>query len=287
MKYEVREPESVPVIANAGITASTWEPQPKFLITGNGLKEITGIYRRNGDMSNLMLHCGATKVDREGLRNVLTPEPTASWKPVPHCEIAEMVVHEARHRGYEIVKEEYGLNPSGTKMFGVLRFSPEDKIDKPEFTRALGIRNSNDKQIAFGLAAGMSVFCCDNLAFSGEITIHRKHTSGIEIEELIPQAFDRLAFQYMRLEERIDGMKIESVTIDQARVITVMAAEIKAIPSCDIIEVLDEFKEPRHEEFKEPTKWSLYNSFTETAKKYSPVRADFCYRRLAGLFDLK
>ena len=32
--------------------------------------------------------------------------------------------------------------------------------------------------------------------------------------------------------------------------------------------------------------WSLYNGFTETAKKYSPMRADHCYRSLAKLFGL-
>ena len=81
-------------------------------------------------------------------------------------------------------------------------------------------------------------------------------------------------------------MKLEMLSIDDARVVTVMAAEIKAIPSCDILEVLKEFKTPRHQEFSEPNKWSLYNSFTETAKKYSPARADYCYRRLAGLFGM-
>ena len=170
-------------------------------------------------------------------------------------------------------------------MFGVLRFKPENT--GVEYTRALGIRNSHNKQFALGLAAGMSVFCCDNLSFFGDITIHRKHTSGIEIGELIPQAFDRLGEQYLRLEERIGSMKLEMLSIDEARIVTVMAAEMKAIPSCDILEVLNEFKIPKHQEFSEPNKWSLYNSFTETAKKYSPARADFCYRKLAGLFGMK
>ncbi len=125
------------------------------------------------------------------------------------------------------------------------------------------------------------------MAFGGETTIHRKHTSGIEIETLIPKAFDNLAYQYVRLEERIGCIKLEMLSIDEARVVTVMAAEIKAIPSCDILEVLGEFREPKHQEFSEPSRWSLYNSFTETAKKYSPARADKCYRGLAQIFNLK
>lgn len=233
----------------------------------------------------LVLHCGAEKVSRADLMNVATPRPTETWRPVPHYEVAELVASEAKRRGYEIVSEDYGLTPKGDRMFGVLRFKPENS--GMEYTRALGIRNSHNKQFALGLVAGVSVFVCDNLSFGGDVAVHRKHTSGIEINELIPEAFEKLTYQYVRLEERISGMKLEAVSIDAARVITVMAAEIRAIPSCDILEVLNEFKEPRHEEFREPTKWSLYNSFTETAKKYSAARADCCYRRLAGLFDMK
>ena len=48
----------------------------------------------------------------------------------------------------------------------------------------------------------------------------------------------------------------------------------------------DVFRNLGHEEFREPTRWSLYNSFTETAKKYSPARADQCYQRLAKMFGL-
>ena len=235
-------------------------------------------------MEGLILHCGSERVTRNDLRHVPTPEPTPTWKPVPHHEVAELVVNEAKSRGYEIVGEDYGLNDCGSKMFGVLRFSP--KGGRPGMSRALGFRNSHDKSLALGLTAGISVICCDNMAFGGEVTIHRKHTSGIEINELVPKAFEKLAYQYVRLEETIDGLKLKMVTIDTARVLTVMAAEANAIPSCDILTVLDEFREPTHEEFKEPTMWSLYNGFTETAKKYSPMRADQCYRSLAKLFGL-
>ena len=73
---------------------------------------------------------------------------------------------------------------------------------------------------------------------------------------------------------------------DEVRASLVVAAERQAIPSCDILTVWKEFKHPRHEEFAEPTRWSLLNAFTETAKKYSPARADQCYRSLTRLFGL-
>ena len=36
--------------------------------------------------SNLMLHCGAAKIERDALELVSTPDPTASWTPVAHFD---------------------------------------------------------------------------------------------------------------------------------------------------------------------------------------------------------
>ena len=234
-------------------------------------------------MNSLLLHCGSERVGRSDLANVETPGPTASWKPVPHITVAELIASEARNRGYSITSEEYGLNPAGTKMFGVLRFHPEGN---PEFGRALGVRNSHDKSMAVGLTVGLSVLVCDNMCFGGETTIHRKHTSGIEIADLIPKAFDNLDHQFIRLERDVDGLKMRSVTVTGAKLMVVKAAEIGAINSSDIIPVLKEFRNPRHAEFAEHNRWSLYNSFTEIVKKYTPARSDQCFRRLGKLFEL-
>ena len=73
---------------------------------------------------------------------------------------------------------------------------------------------------------------------------------------------------------------------DEARAVIVRAAEMNAINSCDIVPVFREFKQPRHAEFREPTRWSLLNAFTEYAKKYSPGRADVCHRGVTRLFGL-
>lgn len=234
-------------------------------------------------MSNLLLHCGSERVTRNDLENVPTPRATASWKPVPHAQIADLVVEETKNRGYEIVSEEYGLNPMGTKMFGVLTFHPNGH---PEYTRCVGFRNSHDKSMAVGITAGLSVLVCDNLCFGGETVIQRKHTSGIEVERLIPKAFESLNHQFIRLEQDVQGMKMMSITINTAKLLTVKAAELKIIPSCDIIPVLDMFRKPIHEEFTEHNRWSLFNSFTQTAKKYTPARANKCYRGLSKMFDL-
>jgi len=233
--------------------------------------------------TSLILHCGSQGISRESLAYIPTPEPTDTWRPVPHIDIANLIYREAEWRGYEIISEEYGVNPSGTKMFGVLRFHPDNS---PKFAKCIGIRNSHDKSMAVGITAGFSVLVCDNLCFGGETTIHRKHTSGIDIEYLIHQAFDSIAGQYIRLEQNIMRLKNQPVGLNEAKLMIVEAAEQDAIPSCDILNVLNEFYSPSHPEFGEYNYWSLYNSFTETAKKYSFPRADKCYRKIGKLFGL-
>ena len=235
-------------------------------------------------MNELMLHCGSNRLDRNELSNIYTPAGTSSWRPVSHYDAANRVVDEAIKRGYRIEDEQWGVNTLGTKMFGVIRCHPESQ---PEYSRAIGVRNSNDKSLALGLVAGTRVIVCDNLCFGGEVKLARKHTAKIDVEWFITYSFDVLQTSgFAKLERGIERMKNTPLTTDQARILIVQSAESGAIPSSDIIPVLEEFIEPRHNVFAERNCWSLYNAFTELAKKYSPARADVCYRKLSELFIL-
>lgn len=234
-------------------------------------------------MNGLMLGHDARSITRQELALIPTPASTPTWKPVPHVQVAELAINESQRRGWNVVSEEYGLATNQHKMFGVLRFSPMGRTD---ITRALGVRNSHDKSIAVGLAAGLNVFVCSNLCMASEIIVHRGHTSGMELEELVGGVFDRLEASFIRIERNADSLKLQAISIDDARRMIVVAAEMKAIPSQDILAVLNEFRKPKHEEFQDRTHWSLLNAFTEIAKKYSPPRFDLCQRKLSTIFKL-
>jgi hypothetical protein len=223
------------------------------------------------------------RVSRNDLALIETPEPTKTHRPVGHKLAADLTVKYAKEFGYNVVTEEFGLSKDGSQMFGVLRL--ENKLNK-DFTRAIGLRNSHNKTLSFALTAGVSVMVCSNLCFGGECMAKRKHTSGIDLEEFVPEIFLDLGQEYMTLEENIDRMKNTRVTVNKARQLAVQAAEADVIPSCDIVPVVQGYIEPPHEEFLPKTEWSLYNSFNEVAKKYSPVRADKTYRKLATFFAL-
>ena len=56
-------------------------------------------------------------------------------------------------------------------------------VDSPgvpgDYNTVIGLRNSHDKVISAGVACGSGVFVCDNLCFSGEVKLARKHTANI------------------------------------------------------------------------------------------------------------
>ena len=227
--------------------------------------------------------CEGKFVGRDEIALVPTPEATASWKPVPHSEVIDAVTDVVKAHRWTILDEQYGLARDGQRMFGMIRIN---KSSSMEWSRCIGIRNSHDRTIAVGLAAGLTVKCCSNLMFGGSTVLKRRHTSRIELNGLVLEAVNALELEFLTLESVAEELKIDERNDDEARASLVVAAERQAIPSCDILTVWEEFKRPQHEEFAEPTRWSLLNAFTETAKKYSPARADLCYRGLTRLFGL-
>ena len=222
-------------------------------------------------------------VGRDEIAMVPTPAATASWKPVPHLDVIDAVTEVVKAHDWQILDEQFGLARDGQKLFGVMRIN---KSSSSEWSRCIGIRNSHDRSLSVGLTAGISVLVCSNLSFGGSMVLKRRHTSRIELNGLVVEAIDALGDEFLTLETVAEDLKIQYVRDDAARAAIVRAAEAGAVNSCDIVPIFQEFKESRHEEFADPTRWSLLNAFTENAKKYSPARADQCYRGLTRLFGL-
>ena len=231
-----------------------------------------------------LMMCDGKFVSRDEVALVPTPGGTESWKPVPHMEVIEAVTEVVKAHNWQILDENFGLAREGQKMFGVMRIN---KTNSTDWSRCIGLRNSHDKSFAVGLSAGINVTVCSNLAFGGTTVIKRRHTSRIELTELVDVAMNELENEFLMLETVCEDLKIIYLkNDDEARSRIVRAAELGAINSSDIIPVFKEFKNPRHEEFAEPTRWSLLNAFTETIKKYTPQRVDHAYSALNHCFGL-
>ena len=230
-----------------------------------------------------LMMCEGKYVGRDEIATIPTPIGTESWHPVPHLDVIDAVTETIKSKNWQILDEQYGLAREGQRMFGVMRIN---RTSSPDWNRCIGIRNSHDRSLSIGVAAGISVMCCSNLAFGGAMVLKRRHTSRIELDDLVLTAVNELEMEFLNLETVSEDLKLHEVSADEARAVIVRAAEVGVVNSCDIVPIFREFQKPCHEEFAEPTRWSLLNAFTEHAKKYSPGRADVCHRGLTRLFGL-
>lgn len=222
-------------------------------------------------------------VGRDEIAMVRTPEGTDTWQPVPHIQVIESLENSIRNRVWRISAEQYGLARDNQKLFGVMSIANSDNSD---WSRTIGIRNSHDKSLCVGITAGVSVLVCSNLAFGGTTVLQKRHTSGLDIAEMVEAGVQTLADSFLTLELALDRLRDIYLNYDQARSLIVQIAEEDAIPSCDILPVFREFQSPRHNDFGDPSCWSLLNSITELSHKYAPARVDRCHRKLTRLFGL-
>src|SRR5262252_8711192 len=107
-----------------------------------------------------------SKMGRAELAQIHVPQATRTHRPVPHHQIVEALVETLSFRHIGVVNEEYAVSADGMKMFGILDL--ETQMEGARF--AIGVRNSHDKSLRLGLTAGLRVFVCSNMAFSGDFT---------------------------------------------------------------------------------------------------------------------
>src|SRR5262245_61010964 len=118
------------------------------------------------EQSQLLAHCGTSKITREELKAISTPPASPTHQPIPHYEVVGALAETLSFRQISVVREEYVVSGDAMKMFGVLDL--ESTFDGCRF--AIGIRNSNDKSMRLALTVGYRVFICDNMMFAGDFT---------------------------------------------------------------------------------------------------------------------
>jgi hypothetical protein len=217
--------------------------------------------------ANLILHCGANAVRRERVAEVLTPARTETWVPIAHHQLLAGVQESLARSGLHVVTEAHGLTKDGNRYFGLLQVANGTSSD--HFGLVVGIRNSHDKSFPAALVLGAQVFACDNLSFSGEVKLARKHTTHIErdLPQLVERAVGMLSDLRNTQERRFTAYQSHELTDAAAHDLIICALDSRIIPVTRIPEVLQEWREPRHSEFRQSrTAWRLFNAFTEILK---------------------
>ncbi len=216
-------------------------------------------------MSNatLVLHTGGRHVEREELRQIILPQATRTWKPISHEVVLNTALDSLNEAGYRVRGMKLGLANNGNRFFGTLDL---EAVLVPGVALAVGLRNSIDKTFPMGFCAGSRVFVCDNLAFSSELLVKRKHTINGQ-----GRFSNDISSAVMRL-DTFRNAEHARIMVLQQKALSDVEAESFMLRSCvqkgivaqnQLPAIFKEYHEPRHEDFKARTAWSLLNAFTE------------------------
>src|SRR6478609_11168362 len=167
-------------------------------------------------MSGTLVAGPLSKIGRTELAQIPVPQATATHRPVPHHEIVEALVETLSFRHIAVVDEEYAVSSDGMKMFGVLDL--ETQMEGCRFS--IGIRNSHDKSIRLGLTAGLRVFVCSNMAFSGDFTpVLAKHTKSFNLVDTLSVGVDRIQRNFEPLQRQVELWRKTQINDDTTRLI--------------------------------------------------------------------
>jgi hypothetical protein len=136
---------------------------------------------------------------------------------------------------------------------------------------------------------GSAVFVCDNLAFSAEVTIARRHTRFIErdLPRIVHTAISRLADMRGQQDERIRTYKDTELSDPAAHDLVIRAVDAQVLPITQVPAALAEWREPSYEEFAAGGKsvWRFHNALTHVWKGRNLTALPRRSQALHGLLD--
>jgi len=244
---------------------------------------------------NLMLHCGGKAVNREEVQAVKAPARTDTYCPIPHDALIQTVEDslEGMDIPMEVIESSHGLSHDGKRYFGMMEIAPRPKpgqfgvpngidgslcmLGNPpkDYNTVIGLRNSHDKIISAGAACGSGVFVCDNLCFSGEVKLARKHTPNIlaDLPHLVREMVENVVgTQVPFMNRRIATYREAELSDVEAHDTMIRAVKAGGLIPNRLKGAIQEWDAPRHPEFERDGKtgWRLFNAFTEAMKGSSP-----------------
>jgi len=134
------------------------------------------------------------RFNRAEIMAIEAPDYTKTWHPVKHGDVIDTMDMVLQAKGVGVISETYSIKNGGNNLFGTWVLD----IEKDGKNIQLGFRNSISKNFAVGICAGTYVMVCSNMQFRGDYIEFRKHTSGLDHEELLSlgmRAFDQVLDQ--------------------------------------------------------------------------------------------
>ena len=196
-----------------------------------------------------------------------TPKGTDTHTPIPHSALVEETHAALDRAGLKVEEEEHALARGGLRYFGGFALKADD-MDAKDRRLVLGLRNAHDKSFAASVCIGNQMMVCENLCFSSDVKLARRHTKNIvtDLPRVLSSAVSRVVSHWADMGKRIEAYKGVEVAKDRAADLIVNLVDAKAFPARDVYKAVQDFRNPRHEEFKGGALWTLYNGITEHLK---------------------
>lgn len=233
-------------------------------------------------MNNLFLHCGANRVDEYDETMIMTPPKLGErHHPISHITLLDQVKGAMIEHDLEITDQAFATMKDGSRFFGLLEVSEKGEsytrtsdaniaeVPRDRFSTMIGLRASHDQSISAGLIAGSRVFVCDNLAFSGEVSIQTKQTTRLmeRLPELVYGAVGQVRQQSVKQADRVAAYQKKELTNSTADAAITQLVRIGAVLPSQVGAVIEQWDTPVHEQFAEARDvWRLFNAVTEVYK---------------------
>lgn len=209
----------------------------------------------------LMLHRGAEAIDFDTLTALSTPDATKSHVPIRHTDVVDMVKYALGYYGHAVVEEHHAIAEEGHRYFGLLQL----KSQYGDYTDTVGLRNSHDKSFPVGIAFGSQVFVCDNLAFTADHVVKRRHTANLkrDLPGIVAEIVEPLQQVRKLQHEKIERYRETPLLDHQADHIIMELYRHGVINLQRIAEVNRQYHEPDYD-WGQRTAWRMFNATTVT-----------------------
>lgn len=203
------------------------------------------------------------------------PARTSSYTPIPHRTFLELLRYRLNERGFVINSQRMFSNETGSKLIGFydVHNRRDEILPESDMTMSIGFRNSYDKSMRVGLAAGGKVIICENGVIMGDMLLYvKKHTGSVdeEVSEKMDELINGLESSYAKLNVEVNIFKNYEITRTQkAELLGRIYFEEELLTPHQLSIVKREFKQSEH--FKGNTLWDLYNNITESLKFSHPL----------------
>jgi len=200
----------------------------------------------------MSLVLGKNHVTREQVAICGTPESVGRHVPIPHIMLIEETEKALLAAGFTIEEEDHVLARACKdnlntflRYFGGFALTRKDLAGEDRRI-VLGLRNANDKGFAAAVCIGNQMMVCENLCFSSEEKLARRHTTNIkrDLPNTIASAISRIVTRWSEMSERIDLYKSHEMSEAQASELAVHLVDNASLPKQKLYDVIDLWRNP-------------------------------------------